>query len=236
MRSFSQRVTRGWHKFPGRLRAPRIGPPAQYFIKPGYQSNPDPTFYDDSLEDSLLYQVQVYQHAAALVQEQRHQSVLDIGCGLGTKLVRYVGPHCGDITGVDTWQSIKQCQRLHQMGTWLVGDLEDPDFGLDRTFDLIISADVIEHLMHPDHLLTLAQRCSHERSQIVLSTPERDLRRGVQDMGPPANPAHVREWNSAEFSAYLKSRGLMITDSRIVDLREGSATCQMVTATFSTVA
>jgi hypothetical protein len=39
---------------------------------------------------------------------------------------------------------------------------------------------------------------------VLVSTPERDLVRGVQDEGPPANPHHVREWNRTEFGSMLR--------------------------------
>jgi hypothetical protein len=44
----------------------------------------------------------------------------------------------------------------------------------------------------------------------VLSTPERDLVRGAEDMGPPLNPAHVREWNLAELERLLAWAGIRI--------------------------
>jgi glycosyltransferase involved in cell wall biosynthesis len=37
----------------------------------------------------------------------------------------------------------------------------------------------------------------------VLSTPERDLANGLQDMGPPANQYHIREWNTDELRRLL---------------------------------
>jgi len=33
----------------------------------------------------------------------------------------------------------------------------------------------------------------------LISTVERDICRGVSDMGPPKNGHHVREWNKLEF-------------------------------------
>lgn len=203
-----------------------------FSLRPGYQARSVPVPYHDSLEDSRIYQVPVYKHAATLVAQMKLLSVLDLGCGLGSKLIDYVAPFCSDITGVDMERSILECRRMHKQGTWIIGDLENPEFQLGRTFDLIISADVVEHLINPDSLLTLARNSSHKATRFIISTPERDLRRGKHDMGPPHNPAHVREWNASEFEAYLKSRGLNIHDSQIVDLRAGMATCQMVTTTY----
>ena len=73
---------------------------------------------------------------------------------------------------------------------------------------------------------------SHEATTVVLSTPDRDRRRGPDDMGPPGNWSHVREWNVEEFRAYLESRGFRVDESRIVDLREGMPTCHLVVGAF----
>jgi len=41
---------------------------------------------------------------------------------------------------------------------------------------------------------------------ILFSTVERNLLRVGTHNGPPMNPTHVREWNFAEFDAYISSR------------------------------
>lgn len=204
----------------------------RYFIKAGYRINSNPRGYRDTLEDSVRYQADVYRHAGELSRRLRARSVLDIGCGLATKLMEYVHPHCDAITGVDDAATIAVCEERYKAGRWLAGDVEDPDFSLEGPFDLIISADVIEHLRDPDRLLDIIRAASHDATEVILSTPERDRRRGPGDMGPPGNWAHVREWNAEEFCAYLGSRGFSIRETRIVDLCEGMPTCQMVTGGF----
>lgn len=204
----------------------------RYFIKAGYTVNPNPRSYRDTLEDSLRYQADVYRHAGERSRSLRARSVLDIGCGLATKLMEYVYPHCSDVTGVDEAGTIAVCRERYEAGRWVEGDVEDPGFCLDGQYDLIISADVIEHLRDPDRLLDVIRAASHDATEVILSTPERDRRRGTHDLGPPGNWAHVREWNADEFSAYLASRGFSIRERRIVDLCEGMPTCQMVTGGF----
>jgi SAM-dependent methyltransferase len=103
----------------------------------------------------------------------------------------------------------------------------DPPAAWSRRFDLIICADVIEHLVDPDVVLRWIRLFSKPTSRIVLSTPERDLRRGRRSLGPPENLGHVREWNSREFCAYLDSRGFDILQHEIVDLKRGVKTCQL---------
>jgi hypothetical protein len=42
----------------------------------------------------------------------------------------------------------------------------------------------------------------------LLSTPERDLVRGREHLGPPGNPCHLREWSIRELDAFLRDRGI----------------------------
>ena len=82
---------------------------------------------------------------------------------------------------------------------WLQSNFETPPI---TQADIVICADVIEHLLNPDELLECMARIDSEF--IVLSTPDRDLlTKGVD--GPPDNNAHVREWNFEEFGAYIGS-------------------------------
>lgn len=204
----------------------------RYCIKPGYAINPEPRPYRDTLEDAGRYQVEVYRHAGRLALQREARSVLDVGCGLATKLVEYIAPCCPDITGIDTDETIAQCRERFPSRSWLAADIEAPALALHRRYDLIVSADVIEHLLNPDRLLDLIRAASHEATTVVLSTPDRDRRRGPDDMGPPGNWSHVREWNVEEFRAYLESRGFRVDESRIVDLREGMPSCHLVVGAF----
>lgn len=185
----------------------------EYFIKLGYRTNPPPVRQQmylgqqDTPEASLVYQYEVYEHAARLLRRHRSKSVLDIGCGCGLKLEKLIAPLCTDITGIDEQETISWCQQHHRFGTWKADNLEDPQADLGRTFDLIICADVIEHLVQPDRLLAAVARYAHPESRILLSTPERDATWGLEHMGPPKNPLHAREWSFSEFEAYVGSRG-----------------------------
>ena len=199
-----------------------------YFIKDGYTCNPNPIQYIDTLEDSLTYQIAVYRHAAKIITMLGLETVLDIGRGLGRKLQKFILPTGAAITGIDFSQNIAYCQNHYEFGRWLVDDIESPNPKLSHPVDFIICADVIEHLIDPDTLFRYIRNWSHENTKIIISTPERDLRRGPDDMGPPGNGAHVREWNQGEFKNYLANLGISIEDHQIVELRSGMSTCQLV--------
>jgi len=204
-----------------------------YFIKPGYRCNERPAPYPDTEEDSATYQVDVYRYAADVAAARHARNLIDVGCGYGLKLARFLAPLGVDIVGIDSAHAIEFCRREHRFGSWYVDDLEAPKLRLERRFDLVISSDVIEHLIDPDNLLRYIRGVSHASTVIVLSTPERDLRRGSESMGPPQNPAHVREWNQAELAGYLGDRGFRVLEHRIVDLKAGMRTCQTLLCRLS---
>ncbi|AXS39878.1 class I SAM-dependent methyltransferase [Breoghania sp. L-A4] len=202
-----------------------------YCIKENYSCNLEPTNPMYSEESSLIYQKSVYEYVKSFIELEEPSSILDVGCGLGYKLEKYILPTGIGITGVDQAETIELCRKRNQTIHWVEDDIEQPHADLGSRFNLVISADVIEHLFDPDCLIDYIRKWAAPGAHIVLSTPERDLRRGPADMGPPANRSHVREWNEAEFKEYLTEQRLDIVDYRIVELREGISTCQLARCT-----
>jgi SAM-dependent methyltransferase len=187
-----------------------------YYIKTNYNCNfdskGDAVPYLDTYKNSLIFQYDVYEYAKNVILKNNLTNILDVGCGLGAKLNELIYPVCKDIVGIDTKHSIDACRKKYSFGQWFIDDIENPSLKLDRTFDLIISSDVIEHLVDPDKLLEYIERFSHKDTCIILSTPERDLLRGSNSNGPPSNESHVREWNKSEFNNYLGSKNYRIKD------------------------
>lgn len=190
-----------------------------YFIKEGYRSNPAATGrsrqYDSAPPDQ--YQEDVYRYAARLVRKHALRCVIDCGCGSGYKLVNYLGPVCSDMTGLDQGPSIRHCSEKYPQFKWHIADFTDGRIDISRKYDLILSVDVIEHLVDPDALLAILKCLAHPKSYIVLSTPERDLVHGMAHQGPPTNPYHVREWNMGEFRSYLESSCFEVLEHILVD-------------------
>lgn len=190
-------------------------PSSEYLIKEGYRCNLSPApartrSFSRDVREISSYQVDVYRLARRIIKMNHLRSVLDIGCGFGEKLKEHVLPVCSDITGIDTEHCISYCRRTYQFGKWLVDDIERPRPNPDRRYELVIAADVIEHLFNPDRLLDYIRNHSDENTRSLVSTTERDIVRGKLDPGPPANPAHVREWNWREFETYMGNFNLEI--------------------------
>src|SRR3546814_1152549 len=85
------------------------------------------------------------------------------------------------ITGIDQASAIAYCREHYRFGTWHVGNLADPSAELQELkADLVVCADVIEHLSHPEVLLAYLEARVTPAGYILLSTPERDALRSEE--------------------------------------------------------
>ena len=194
-----------------------------YFIKESYVPNTmvktmdnlsGKTYWEkDRLYASRYYQYHVYQFVISLIKKYDLKTIADVGCGPATKLqyIHEAAPHIS-ITGIDQDHPIQYCKANYDFGRWIVDDFENPGSVLaNEKFDLVVCADVIEHLQDPDKLLTYIKNLSHHTTWIVLSTPERDFTRGAHANTCPQKQ-HIREWNMAELKAYVESRNFKVED------------------------
>ncbi|HUX62981.1 methyltransferase domain-containing protein [Sulfuricella sp.] len=180
-----------------------------FFIKPGYVVRGASVYFEDSLVNcgGIVHQPDVYALAGYLGRKFGCTHILDIGCGRGHKLLK-LHPEF-KLAGVDSGANIDYCRSHYPFGQWLSLDLEKqhgdllPREILEKT--LVVCSDVIEHLTDPTGLLLALSHCLEYAPAAILTTPERDLVRGLDDIGPPANPAHVREWNRAELLQLLEA-------------------------------
>jgi len=186
-----------------------------YRIKNGYKCNSEIGQYEETVYNSMHYQVNVYQFAATVLRDRKLESVLDIGCGFGMKLINYIYPVCHRIVGIDLKESVSFCKSNLQFADvdWIQDNVENPCVIFNENFDLIIASDVVEHLMNPNMLFEYIRKHSHSKTIVVLSTPERDVVRGETDMGPPPNLSHIREWNQEELKKYIEENDFKVLES-----------------------
>jgi len=172
-----------------------IGPKENYFIHEGYQHRRTTTYYDATAEDGV-WQLEVYKFAREVFDKYRLRTVCDFGCGNGRNLVTYFGDT--PTIGIDVPETCKYLRRKWPKRRWMEIDFETT---FKQKMDLVIVADVIEHVDHPNELLAYIGKL--QPSYIILSTPDRNLIRNGRYDGPPGNPAHIREWSFVEFHAYV---------------------------------
>ncbi|MCB9891039.1 MAG: methyltransferase domain-containing protein [Planctomycetes bacterium] len=194
-----------------------------YFIKAGYRAREaantievDPGDYWtlERIESSMRFQHDVYRLALDCAQRMGSGlRIADVGCGYPSK-ARLLQPFARTLTCFDQ-PTLESIVRRDFPGFDFVSiDLEAPR-ALDARFDLVICADVIEHLVDPDPCLSFLRDSLTEHGILILSTPERDIVRGHECMTSD-KVDHVREWNSEEFARYVQSHGLLIVDHLLV--------------------
>jgi 2-polyprenyl-6-hydroxyphenyl methylase/3-demethylubiquinone-9 3-methyltransferase len=199
-------------------------PKAGFFLPVGYRERPANLTLDVGKSDSYWsperianagrFQTHVYRLAARLIRAKRLGSLLDVGCGPATKLKTIIAPVCSDVEGLDQPSGIAAAVAQEVPAKFTPVDLEHADLKPWRTFDIIVCADVLEHLVNPDPMLQMIKRFCHQETLIVLSTPERLRLRG-RTCNSSDKPEHVREWSKAEFIRFVKSRGFRVLRSRL---------------------
>ena len=147
--------------------------------------------YIDSDKSSKRYQKAVYRYAAKIHEEGR---VLDIGCGTGYKTMKFFRK--AETLGLEIEPTLSHLREKYPKRSW-----EESDFGRipQGGFSIVVCADVIEHIMDPDDLLGFIRKIDF--TTCVISTPDRDTL--DNELGPPRNRSHLREWSFSEFGAYI---------------------------------
>jgi SAM-dependent methyltransferase len=177
-----------------------------YCIKEGYRARAAAARFEGPVEGTghLADRPDLYLFAREIGRRFGCDRILAVGCGRAQGLAA-VGTEFA-VTGVDVGPNIEWCRKHHQFGKWIKHDLETvlPTFSpseLART--VVMCPEVIERLTNPEPLLSSLRRLLEHAPVALLSTPDRDRVRGPDDMGPPADAAHVREWNRNELQALL---------------------------------
>ena len=167
-----------------------------YRIKPGYTINPNPD-YDREHCITDNYQDEVYKTGLDLLRMSNLQSVLDLGTGRAYKLLKYF--HHVRTLGIDLPPTVQwlKSREGYPTRSWAAWPLPAP-----KDYELLICADVIEHVVDPDQICEFIKEVNPKFA--IISTPDRDLLRHREcDDGPPFNGCHVREWSFQEFRAYM---------------------------------
>ena len=126
--------------------------------------------------------------------------VLDVGCGDGY-LMSLVSPRCGQVLGIDTeLTGVKlAASKLRQFPncnvTW-ASSYELPF--RDRCFEVVLLADVIEHLENPGTCLREIVRVMATDGMLFVTTPKRQPAR-------PLGWGHVKEYTPGELIECLRS-------------------------------
>jgi len=164
------------------------------------------------VDEALWYEHMArYIFAADFVKEKR---VLDAGCGSGYGADFLASQGAKFVLGVDNSQEAIDYAKAHyrrenlEFGVMDVTALSLPD----KSFDVVVSFEVIEHLRDQERFLAEMRRILKEDGVFCLSTPNREVYR----LGQEPNPFHTREFNFEELyqilSRYFRNIKILAQD------------------------
>ncbi len=180
-------------------------------VQSTFDATGDPLYWNGSrLENAAVFQYDVYALAAGLVRQRNCKALLDVGSGPPVKL-KALMPDGLDICLVDQPNTAPLAKEILPKAAFFGANLEQDFPVIDRKFDLVLCADVIEHLIAPDPCLDFIRRHLAQDGLLLISTPERNALRGKNCAYSP-HPMHVREWSFDEFRRFLVSRNLEIIE------------------------
>jgi SAM-dependent methyltransferase len=100
----------------------------------------------------------------------RHERVLDVGCGAGSNAPWYRQHGARDLVGIEIDAS-SASKALDQFDRVVSAPVEIAMGQLDGAFDLIVCADVLEHLADPWTVVSDLRRFSHPQTVLAVSMP-----------------------------------------------------------------
>lgn len=170
-----------------------------YCIIKGYQPNDAHEIKSiDASKRSDKHQIKIYELAKQIAEINSLNKIADVGCGTGFKLKKYFNKN--DIIGYDITSNVMWLIKKYPNNLWIVSDFNSTP----AIADLVICADVIEHVNNPDELINFIIKMNPKH--VIISTPDRDQLRDKYDrpyLGPPKNKHHFREWSFSEFDDYI---------------------------------
>lgn len=218
--------------------------PGAFFIKPSYRPNltsaslrqaASAAYWNpDLVTASCNYQFDVYRLATRIFRRRPGQALLDVGCGPPSKLRALLGGDFAHATLVDQPSVQPFAKKLMPLCRFVATDLETIDLDLGQRYDVIVCADVVEHLLNPNACLRFLRRHLALDGTLLISTPERDIQWG-SDCNRSPNPDHVREWSRVELRSYLESRGFVVIAQRLLAKKRYRAGKRWLGAVLSSI-
>lgn len=148
--------------------------------------------------------------AAALLAHTEVSSLLDAGCGEGFAMRYLLSNNSTRVVGLDmSLGALMLARQLNPHHQFLVGNVLHLPFP-DKSVDLVICMEVLEHLDEP--AVGLTQLCRVSRRWLLLSVPNEPFFRGanflrgknVHALGN--DPGHVNHWSSQAFVRFVSTQ------------------------------
>jgi len=149
-----------------------------------------------------------------LEEMQSAGDVLDFGAGTGQLTRRLL--RSGRFRSVTAADLFPRSDQLPAEVRWLQRDLNDPLPVADASYDVVVAAEVIEHLENPRALCREFFRLLRVGGQAVVSTPNNESWRALVALlvrghfvafGPTAYPAHITALTRLDLERVLAEAG-----------------------------
>lgn len=147
--------------------------------------------------DSRTFWEHIYRYRFA-TQFAKGRRVLDIACGEGYGSAALLQAGAASVVGIDiSTESCRHASQKYNVATCAGNGLCIPV--QDKSVDLVVSFETIEHIQHPEQFITECWRVLAPNGLLIISTPNRD----VYSAGGKHNPFHHLELNQVEFTELL---------------------------------
>ena len=146
---------------------------------------------------------------------------LDVGCGMGEPIARYLIARGARVTGLDSSPSlIALCRERFPGQEWIVGDMRE--LALVRTFHGVIAWHSSFHLCPDDQRALIPRLASHVApgGHLIFTTGEEAGVRVGEWIGEPLYHASLAP---EEYRALLGGSGFELVDCRLCDPECGGA-------------
>jgi len=158
-------------------------------------------------EDARLYGP-IARHSRRIIKKMikslKISSVLDVGCGEGSLLNLISEIHNPEIiSGIDvSHNALEIAKKVFPDGNFYKIDITKQK--LEKNFDLIVSADVIEHLKDDEKALMNMAKMLNPNGRLIISTLLGTMRDAEKKVG------HLRNYNKTQLTKIIKNTGLEI--------------------------
>jgi len=126
----------------------------------------------------------------------RSVSVLDVGCWSGGMLNGIHDQGYEDLTGVDLSEAaLEVAENAFDWGTWIHGDASRITEVVERTYDVIMANEVVEHVLRPGKFIEDLKSLLNPNGVLIMSTPHRFGGFGIVNDDDPQhiNPGFTEE-------------------------------------------
>lgn len=137
-----------------------------------------------------------------------HAKIIDIGCATGSNLRLLKDMGFKNYLGLDNNILSKKFIESKNLGEVIIGDICNNNFD-DKTFDLIIATDVLEHINDDNFALKEMRRILKDNGKIIITVPCFQSLWSIHD----ELVMHKRRYLKAELNAKILNNNFEIVES-----------------------